>query len=87
MRSLEWRYYYIAKLDYDAMQCFTQDNVKRAITDVTTYFRHTIMVVTEVILIPDVTKPIVKHFKPMKIVYFLYWPFKYDCQLIHEEKG
>ena len=36
----------------------------------------------DVILIPDCTKPVVKHFKPMKIAYFLYWPFKYGCQLI-----
>ena len=36
----------------------------------------------DVILIPVCTKPTVKHFKPMKIAYFLYWPFKYGCQLI-----
>ena len=40
------------------------------------------MVATDVILIPVCTKPGVKHFKPMKIAYFLYWPFKYGCQLI-----
>ena len=86
MQSLEWRYYYIAKLDYDAMQRFTQDKIAyRAITDVTTYFRHTIMVATDVILLPVCTKPGVKHFKPMKIAYFLYWPFKHGCQLITVE--
>ena len=44
------------------------------------------MVATDVILIPVCTKPGVKHFKPMKIAYFLYWPFKYGCQLIRKEK-
>ena len=38
-------------------------------------------------LIPDCTKPVVKHFKPMKIADFLYWPFKYGCQLIRLDKG
>ena len=40
------------------------------------------MVATDVILIPVCTKPGVKHFKPMEIAYFLYWHFKYGCQLI-----